>query len=375
MSQSPGVRPTLVVGVSTRAIAESARRAGYDVTTIDAFGDLDQKVLCPNVSLRERGMSYSATAFVELARELDYDDVVYGGGLENHPSVVAELARGRVLLGNAPDVLEKVRDPLHLFPILAGEGFAVPAIAGEGKQARSSMTWLCKPVRSGGGRGIRWWRGGRLPRHHILEEYVEGRAGSASFVADGKRCVLLGATRQLRGPRRFLYGGNLFPLDVPAETVEEIRSIAGALTRVFGLRGVNGFDFVLRGTRPVVVEVNPRYCASMELMERATGCSIFALHVDACHGRLPATPPPAPHGVWGKRIVYAPGDFRVGDTSAWLARGWRDVPVSDQAFAAGQPICTVLASAPATAECERRLVAEAEAVYASRQPEPVGGPR
>lgn len=365
----------MIVSVSTRAIAESARRAGYDVTTIDAFGDRDQKALCPNVSFRERGMSYSATAFVELARELVYDAVVYGGGLENHPSVVAELARGRALLGNAPDVLEKVRDPRRLFPILASEGFAVPAIAAEGKRAPSSMTWLCKPVRSGGGRGIRWWRGGRLPRHHILEEYVEGRPGSASFVADGERCVLLGATRQLRGPRRFLYGGNLFPLDVPAETVEEIRRIAGALTRIFGLRGVNGFDFVLRGDRPVVVEVNPRYCASMELIERATGCSIFAMHVEACQSRLAATPPPASSAVWGKRIVYAPGTFRVGDTSGWLARAWRDIPVSGQAFTAGQPICTVLASAPAVAECERRLVVEAEAVYACRQPEPVGGHR
>src|SRR5262245_6099528 len=371
MSQPYGARATLIAGVSTRAIAESARRAGHDVTTIDAFGDLDQKALCPNISFRERGMSYSATAFVELARGLVYDAVVYGGGLENHPSVVAELARRRVLLGNTPQALEKVRDPQRLFPMLAGAGFAVPAIVAEGEQAPASMTWLCKPVRSGGGRGIRWWRGGRLPRHHILEEYVEGRPGSASFVADGERCVLLGVTRQLRGPRRFLYGGNLFPLDVSAETVEEIRSIAGALTRAFGLRGVNGFDFVLRGARPVVVEVNPRYCASMELIERATGCSIFALHVDACQGRLPTTLPPAPAGVWGKRIVYARGPFRVGDTSGWLARGWRDIPVSDQAFAKGQPICTVLASAAATAECKRRLVAEAEAVYAFRQPEPV----
>ncbi len=375
MSQRSGARPTLVVGVSTRAIAESARRAGHDVTTIDAFGDLDQKALCPNVSLRERGLSYSATAFLELARDLAYDAVVYAGGLENHPSVVAELARGRVLLGNAPDVLEKVRDPRCLFATLASDGFAVPAIVAEGTPAPSSTTWLCKPVRSGGGRGIRWWRGGRLPPHHILQEYVEGRPGSASFVADGTRSVLLGATRQLPGPRRFLYGGNLFPLDVPAATVEEIRSIAGVLTRAFGLRGVNGFDFVLRGARPVIVEVNPRYCASMELMERATGCSIFALHVEACQGRLPATPPAAPPGVWGKRIVYAPDALRVGDTSAWLARGWRDVPVSGQAFAAGQPICTALACAPTAAECERRLVAEAEAVYASRQPEPVGGPR
>jgi predicted ATP-grasp superfamily ATP-dependent carboligase len=375
MSQPWRGRPTLIAGVSTRAIAESARRAGHDVVTIDAFGDRDQKALCPNVSFRECGLAYSAAAFLQLARDLDYAAVVYGGGLENHPSVVAVLAAGRVLLGNAPATLAKIRDPRLLFDALARRGYAVPALVDDGRPPKSVGTWLCKPLRSGGGRGIRRWRGGRVPRHHILEEHVKGCPGSASFVADGERSVLLGVTRQLPGPRRFLYGGNILPLDVPAATAQEIEHIAGALTRAFRLRGVNGFDFVLRDARPVVLEVNPRYCASMELMERATGHSIFALHVEGCHGRLPPVPPSAASGFWGKRIVYAPSALRVGDTSDWVARGWRDVPETGQAFAKGQPICTVLACAPTAADCERRLVAEAAAVYASRQPEPVGGSR
>ena len=35
-------RRVLLAGVSTRAAAESAARAGFAVTAIDAFGDLDQ---------------------------------------------------------------------------------------------------------------------------------------------------------------------------------------------------------------------------------------------------------------------------------------------------------------------------------------------
>jgi len=254
--------PILIVGVSTRAIAESARHAGYDVVTIDYFGDLDQKALCPNLSLRERRLPYSARAFVTLARGLAYDAIVYGGGFENHPFAVEELAEGRALLGNPRSVLEEIRVPQRVFPFLARRGFVVPATAESPTEVLAPAAWLCKPIRSGGGRGIRVWRGGRLPRNHILQEYVDGCSGSASFVADGERSVLLGITRQLPGPRRFLYGGNIYPLEVPLTTREEIRQIAEALTRSFGLRGVNGFDFVLRDARPVVVEVNPRYCAS-----------------------------------------------------------------------------------------------------------------
>ena len=81
--------------------------------TVDYFGDLDQQRLCETHSLRERGLGYSPAAILEVARTLSYDAVVYCGGLENHPDVVAELARDRVLLGNAPETLRRVREPIE----------------------------------------------------------------------------------------------------------------------------------------------------------------------------------------------------------------------------------------------------------------------
>src|SRR6185436_14658588 len=92
----------LIAGLTTRAIAESAVRTGAGIVTVDYFGDLDQERLCETHSLRARGHAYSPAAIVETARTLVYDAVAYCGGLENHPDVVGELARDRILLGNAP---------------------------------------------------------------------------------------------------------------------------------------------------------------------------------------------------------------------------------------------------------------------------------
>ena len=39
---SPRGHRLLIAGVSTRAAAESAAEAGFEVTALDAFGDLDQ---------------------------------------------------------------------------------------------------------------------------------------------------------------------------------------------------------------------------------------------------------------------------------------------------------------------------------------------
>ena len=42
---------TLITGVSTRTIAESAVKSGHDIFTVDYLGDSDQKQLVENYSL------------------------------------------------------------------------------------------------------------------------------------------------------------------------------------------------------------------------------------------------------------------------------------------------------------------------------------
>jgi len=307
-----------------------------------------------------------------VARELSYDAVVYCGGLENHPGVVAELARDRVLLGNAPDALRRVRDPRALFRYLDGRGIAVPDTRFTTDPLPDAGRWLLKPARGGGGQGVRLWEGQRLTSSQVLQELVDGVSASASFVADGRRSVVLGWTEQFHRPRGFRYAGNVMPLDGPEAARQEVSAIADALTREYGLRGLNGFDFVLRGDRPVLVEVNPRYCASMELVERASGTSVFGLHLAGCQGQLPDRLD-EPAGVWGKAIVYASRTVAVPDTTEWLDRGVRDVPHPGEVIRAGQPICTVLASGSTRAACEAALRTESARIRAACAP--VSAPR
>jgi predicted ATP-grasp superfamily ATP-dependent carboligase len=196
---------------------------------------------------------------------------------------------------------------------------------------------------------------------------VDGVSASASFVADGRRSVVLGWSAQLHRPRSFRYAGNIMPLAGSGRARAEVAAIAEALTRRYELRGLNGFDFVLRRDRPVVLEVNPRYCASMELVERGSGASVFGLHLAACRGHLPARLDEAA-GAWGKAIVYASRTVAVPDTSQWIDQGVRDVPHPGEVIRLGHPICTVLASGPTQALCHAALVAEAARIQAACAP-------
>ena len=66
-NMEPGTRnpepkcSVLIVGVSTRAAAESAARAGFDVIALDAYADLDQHPSVRALSLpRDFGTAFSA---------------------------------------------------------------------------------------------------------------------------------------------------------------------------------------------------------------------------------------------------------------------------------------------------------------------------
>ncbi|MGH7509833.1 MAG: ATP-grasp domain-containing protein [Gemmatimonadales bacterium] len=367
----------LIVGVTARALAVSAARSGYRVTAVDAFGDLDlrsvARVLVPRP---ERHARFSPLAAVAAAAEVADGLAAYTSNLENYPEAVTRLGQHRQLLGNPADVLVRVRNPILLMRTLRSRGFevpktrATPAIAGH-----HAGSWLLKPRRSGGGHGIRIW-GARQPvaKTSYLQEHITGIPGSVLFAADGSRAVPLGLSRQLVGDARlgasgFRYCGSLLatpgaPLFPRQEELGKAAAeLASAVTEEFGLVGLNGLDFVARGGVPCPIEVNPRFSASMELIERAHGVSMFSLHLRACRGVLPTTAPGSAE-VEGKAIVFARRDVVVGETRPWVEDSCiADVPHPGEPIARGRPICTVFARAGDAPSCHRLLIRRAAAVY------------
>ena len=75
----------LVVAVSARMIAQLAVADGYEVTALDRFGDVDLRSIAPGAT------APGNDALAALASGVDADAVVYGGGLENRPDLVAQL--------------------------------------------------------------------------------------------------------------------------------------------------------------------------------------------------------------------------------------------------------------------------------------------
>ncbi len=372
-------------------LAELAVRGGHDVVALDRFGDLDLQRLCPSVSvLRDLGGRGGMAALVDAAEKIPAPSVIYGAGLENRPELVARLASGRTLLGCTRETLERVRNPATLSASLRAAGLPYPPTFGAAdapRRADRARRWLRKPVRGGGGRGVREWRGGMLDGDVVVQERISGLACSAAAVADGHSAVLLGVGEQLighrgLGARGYAWCGNVVP---PRLEEVELRALAVAaqatcahLASAFELRGLFGVDLVWDCERAWVVEVNPRPTASLECVEAAHEVGVFAAHLEGCGGSVPSIgPAPPPRRAAGKAILFATQDVRVGDTSGWPARGIRDVPHPRERIAAGHPVCTlvsveetpdaVLANLEARAAALRAELGEREA-YAQAGP-------
>jgi uncharacterized protein len=376
--RSPSV---LIAGASARSAAVSAVRAGFAVDALDGYGDLDNPPGARVRALpRDFGVPFSAHEVVRVARTMACDAIAYLSPLENHPRAVAALAEGRRLLGNPPGVLRHVRDPFRLGSAWRAQGCSIPAL----RVARGTLPgvggdgddgWLLKPIGSGGGQGIRRWTaadGPHVPPGHYLQASVRGVPASVVFVSAGGQARILGLSRQLIGEAvfgatGFRYCGSILcdPADpllpVVRGHLDAVARLVSVVTAAFDLVGVNGIDLIVGDDGAVVpVEVNPRWCASMELVERATGLSIFGLHAAAClDGTLPDGWPPAGtrQGAIGKAVVFASRDLRMGDTSRWLEDpDVRDVPHPGERISAGRPVCTVFARATDGAACHAALV-------------------
>ena len=392
----------LIAGTSTRAAADSAARAQFEVTAIDAFADLDQHRAVRALSMpRDFGLSATARRMARASSRVEADAVAYLSPFENHADAVAALARDRRLLGNPPDVLRRVRDPLVLSQTLQRHGIATavvhtrdgaasaPLARGLGREPDGSVPgprdWMLKPLASGGGRRVRPW--GRtssmpaVPAGCYLQERIDGIPGSVTFVAAGGRCAVLGVSRQLIGDGAFgasgyRYCGSMMSLDVDdwwdgdVRVASGARALAEAASALFGLVGVNGVDFIVRDGLPVAIEVNPRWSASMELVDRVCPVPLMAAHVESCMSETaPRFDRPSGSGVTGKAVVFAKTDVTVGDTRRWLERDdLRDVPWPGTSIGRGEPICTVFATAPTFVECRAALAARAATICKSVHP-------
>ncbi len=345
----------LLVGVTVRALAQAAARAGYAPCAIDGFADRDTLAACVGRALRlpMRGATPDwprlDEAICDMRRHYarrGFAGAVAGGGLEACPELLDLLAEHAPPANAAKAAVLAAATPARWFALLDEIGAPHPKVSL--RDTPKGPGWLVKRAGGTGGLHVRPWRRGaaRAPGDYF-QQRAPGRPASALFLAADGEARIVGWQRPLVAPTAALpyrYGGVVCDDALPIRAKASIAAVIERLARRLPLRGLAGLDCLIDGEAVQVLELNPRPTASIALYP---ALNLFSLHLEACAGRLPDAPLLHDWRPCGEAVLYAatplavPADFRWPPHCA-------DLPTGAAEFAPGEPVCSVRCSADST---------------------------
>jgi len=327
----------LVCGFATRHVAKSAHAAGYTVYAVDHFCDQD---LSWYTADRERfdDLADIPRAIEEICSRHEVEWLVPTSGAEMLPARVP-------VLGTSPARAARFMDKLLTQEFFESLSIPAPSILEPGlypamiKPRVGSGGWRNRVVHNDG--ELASWLGEFGDQPFLSQEVVAGVAASVCCVADG-----IGGARAIAANRQILreeeglhygFSGSVTPLEHPGVT--RMMETAERIAAESGCSGTLGIDFVL-GDEPWAIEVNPRFQATLDTVEAATGQNLFSLHARACRGEIPSRRP-FQSGYAARRILFADRDIVVKHDLSSLSPAVADIPWPGTFFEEGQAVVSV----------------------------------
>ncbi|ORE98716.1 ATP-grasp domain-containing protein [Aurantimonas sp. 22II-16-19i] len=349
-------RAILAAAFSARQIAASARLAGIACLAVDFFGDEDLRDHAARCEVL-RGHypdGFSGDKLIAALTRLAAGDqplgFVYGAGFEDRPELLEAIAERWPILGTDPATARRLKDPERFEEICREAGVAHPEIR-RGAPA-DPAGWVSKKV--GGCGGSHVLLGDAAPAaDRYYQRFVSGDRVSMAFVASAGRTAFLGYSSQWADPspqEPFRYGGAVGPIAVDADLDAAMRRAVAGIAARLPLAGLCSADFVLGTAGAVLLEINARAGATMDVFDDPAR-PLIELHLAALRGELPETERQAPAEIRASGLAWAERPLRVPAGFTWP--DWtRDRTAPPAEFAAGEPICTVVAAAPGAAAAQ-----------------------
>lgn len=342
----------LVAGFATRHVACSAKNAGYEVHAIDAFCDQDLHWNTKSCRLFED--LESLPGLIEKScKDIEPDILVVTSGAE-------EITSSKKISGNPRETAGKFSDKKRIQEFFEENSVNVPAIL-----AADEYPAMLKPCKGAGG-----WRNTIVnsPEEendfctlwpetpYIRQEVIGGLPCSVSCIAAAGKAKAIAANLQyLRGgsdEKAYGFAGAATPL--AAERKDELMREAERIASLSGCTGSIGIDFILAEEGTYAIEINPRFQATLDIIEMSTGFSIFEAHINACKGLLPEFTPKAKKTV-ARRIIFADRDIKVLDDLKKFYPRVADIPWKNDEIKEGGAIISVYGEGSTLAEAESSL--------------------
>ncbi|MCQ2961672.1 MAG: ATP-grasp domain-containing protein [archaeon] len=380
----------LIMGIDTRPMVNSALNLDYKTFSVSYFKTVDFKIPYREkhvlnqesvISCGRFEENYSPMKLLQLFDEMtiennnEIDKIVLTTGINANDFCGKFKKYKKIICGNKKT--EKVDNKFKFFNSIKNK-FDVPLTfqpsdvdeLNEILQQHSNNQFILKPLQGSGGLGIFLLNNESLNKNndgnhilenisyenYILQEYIDGINLSSSVLSSQDEQKNLINSRLITehdlGNDTFEYSGNIVPLDENSlkmfnskqtnfdadELNEEMKNTSQDLINEFGLIGSNGVDYVLdKSGQLKVIEINPRFQGTYELVENARGINLLEAHIKACEGELVEIPNPGPYSV--KKIIYARKQVNIGNLNI---PNVFDVPYQGVKIEKDQPLVTII---------------------------------
>ena len=371
------MKTLLVIGNDIVPITASAYRAGYQVYSIDFYGDSDLQRYCtlsrsivhqcPGQSCGKFTRDYDVNLFLSYFKELvtthPINGVILGSGLEDYPEILEQITEYSCLIGNDPELIYQVRQIPEFYKTLQSLHIPFPDTHvvyhyEEAKKIGKDIGYplILKPPQHFGGIGIQYIQDqeslqaffidNKSESDIIIQEAIQGTPASISTLSTTSQAIAISVNEQLIGlpqlgtSERFGYCGNIIPLDAPHKVIETAKTCAEKISSHFHLLGSNGIDCIITESGEcVIIEVNPRIQGTIECLEQVYDVNIIAAHIEACIQNDLSRKVWTPQHYCARLILYARESTTVPSLQHF--QGIQDIPFEGTFIENGEPLCSL----------------------------------
>lgn len=390
------------MGIDTRPMVNSALKLDYKTFSISYFKTVDfkapyaEKHVLDQESVISCGRfeeNYSPDKLLELSKDFlfqnndedEIDKIVLTTGI-NSKNFSGEYKKFRKIVRGNKNT-ESVENKFKFYKKLKNK-FNVPLTfqpsdvgeLNEILQQYSNNQFILKLLQGSGGLGIFLLNNESCDElkqdneiyqnisleNYILQEYIEGTNISSSVLSShNERKNLINSrliTEHDLGNDSYEYSGNILPLDENSfrmfngtrtnsddgntkninfnELNDEMNNTSEDLIRQFKLIGSNGVDYILDNNGELkIIEINPRFQGTYELVENVLGINLLDAHIRACEGEIIDIPNPSQYSI--KKIIYARKQVNIGNLNI---PNVYDIPYEGVKIEKDQPLVTIISS-------------------------------
>ena len=334
----------IIIGNSVVEHSKSLIKLNKRVINIDSFNDDDLKGEC---YLNKNSFGFVNDDVIEIIKKLNLKKedtiIIVASGFDTKRDYDENLKKYGYLANNKQNIFAETKYSKILFNQLYKSGIKVPK--DYNLETLNKEKKLIKNKDLSGGFGIKdYTKDYILADNEYIQEFIAGNVHSILFIVNKKKDYKLIGINKIFNKKtkntNYCFSGAISNIKLESPYIELLKNIINFFVNNFDLVGINGIDFVIKGSSIYFLEINPRLTQTCFMYDDYFKLGYVNAHIDSIiDGKMPDIVKEE-NSSYAFETIFAKEDFKY--TFDLLKYDFvSNVPKTNCFIEAGDPICTI----------------------------------